>query len=195
MKVEALFLIEVFAKSLAFAAKNPFQAAILNKVSLILQNFVKVQMQPLVDAHGNYFETKIGDCTGNCTATTTTQQPPPGCTSVPAAYTQASQYCQTLCARVCAVTVCLTDFLQQGLVDSCYEGCACETQGLSLGSTTCVASGTPQPGLVYCYTDPGCPPSNGHYFSQADVTAYDQIFNLPPNTCPLGATTMLTGYS
>ena len=63
--------------------------------------------------------------------------PPPlpsSCTTVPAEYTQVNQYCQNLCARVCAVTVCPSSkaFLQQSPVDSCYEDCACQTQGLSL---------------------------------------------------------------
>ena len=67
-----------------------------------------------------------------------------------------------------------------------------ETQGLSLGSTFCTP-GTLQPGVVFCYTEPGCPPSDGQYFTQADIMSYDEIFNTPPNTCPNGATTLISG--
>src|SRR5271154_4588623 len=89
------------------------------------------------------------------------------CAGVPAAYNESSQYCQSLCIEVCQVTLCTDTDLQQSLVDSCYEECACETQGLSLGSTFCTG-GIPAPGLVFCYTEPGCPPSDGAYFSQGD---------------------------
>ena len=107
------------------------------------------------------------------------------CSTVPSAYTQASQYCRNLCVQVCEITLCTNNALQQSFVDSCYENCACETQGLSLGSTHC-SGGAAEPGLVFCYTAVGCPPSDGQYFTQADL-------NSGSNVCPNGATTMLTG--
>jgi hypothetical protein len=122
--------------------------------------------------------------------------PPPvpsSCTAVPAEYNVVNQYCKNLCERVCAVTVCPSSeaFLQQSLVGACYDNCACMTQGISLDGV-CVP-GPPEPGPVFCYTDPGCPPSSGQYYSQADITAYSQIFGVPPGTCPLGQTTLITG--
>ena len=98
---------------------------------------------------------------------------------------------KVFCAQVCEITLCSQEDLQQSLVDSCYETCACETQGLSLGSTY-YTSGTLQPSIAFCYTQAGRPPSDGSYFTQADIAAYDEIFNLPPNTCPVGVT-IITG--
>jgi hypothetical protein len=121
--------------------------------------------------------------------------PPPAlaqCPGDPPQYASASEYCKTLCRRVCAVTACSVPSLQQSLVDSCYENCACQTQGLSFNGI-CVGSSR-EPGLVFCYDTPGCPPSNGHYFTQGDLTSYSQIFGVPMNTCPLGQKNLINGY-
>lgn len=137
--------------------------------------------------------TQLVGTAGAACPTPTPPSLPSSCTAVPAEYTVVNQYCKTLCARVCAVTVCPSSeaFLQQSLVGACYDNCACMTQGLSLDGV-CVP-GPPQPGPVFCYTDPGCPPSSGQYYSQGDITAYSKIFGVPPGTCPLGQTTLLTG--
>ena len=114
------------------------------------------------------------------------------CSTVPSTYMQTGQYCRNLCMQVCEITLCTDSALQQSFVDSCYEDCACMTQGLSLGGTHC-SGGAPEPGLVFCYTAVGCPPSDGQYFTQADLNSYDANFGTGPNVCPNGATTMLTG--
>jgi hypothetical protein len=122
-----------------------------------------------------------------------TQPAPAECSSDPPQYASVSDYCKTLCRRVCAVTVCSTTFEQQDFVDACYDDCACQTEGLSFDGICVSGVGTPEPGLVFCYDAPGCPPTNGQYFSQADLTSYSQIFNVPFGTCPLGQANLIDG--
>ena len=58
--------------------------------------------------------------------------------------------------------------------------CACE-QGLSLGSgPACnVPAAGPGPGLVFCYTDPGCP-AVGRFYTQAELVGYEKLVGLGP---------------
>jgi hypothetical protein len=129
-----------------------------------------------------------------CSSTTSPPAAPAQCTSDPPQYVSVSNYCKTLCRRVCAVTECSTPFEQQDFVDACYDDCACQTEGLSFNGICVSGVGTPQPGLVFCYDTPGCPPNDGQYFTQGDITAYSQTFGVPMGTCPLGQANLIDGY-
>jgi hypothetical protein len=142
----------------------------------------------LTDAHVTYFFNLLGDCAGTCfpsapTCTLNGPSPP---------FVLASQYCRTLCGRVChTAEICGgRPDLQQQLNDECYTTCTCKTQGLSLGGASCFNILDPTDGLTFCYANPGCP-SDGHYWSQAAVdfsTATDG------GRCPLDAPNGITGY-
>jgi hypothetical protein len=126
-------------------------------------------------------------CTSTTSSTISSQPALPECTSDPAEYASVSDYCKTLCRRVCAVVECSTTFLDEDFVSACYDGCACETEGLSFDGICVSGVGTPRPGLVYCYDTPGCPPNDGHYYGQGDLAG------LAPGACPLGEANMITG--